>query len=587
MTLIAAASVNPGGLWERLMAFFTDFEAMFPGFRDVIADARIPFYSIAFVILVYRLVRSLSSPAADASHNLHSIAQAVVFTALVAFCIPMVQTMQEAFDSLAGQMGYEGSPKAMEEMKEEVLVQLNHDTLENQKGGGEEQHGVLYYIFHPGEAMEDGADTVVNAFYGLMVQLAMFVVTIFFKLASLITWGFWLVQQFLLLFNSIFLPAFVAMLATGGLGSLGVRYVMGIVGLLAWPLGWAFVNVGTTAMLESVGRTLENSAGWEVGAYLWAIAICCIIPIWIILGYIVSPFVIQRMVTTGANAAQGMFNSVSRMAMTGAMLAAGQAALAGGGSAAALTGAAGGGSNAGGTSSRGQGGGSQGGADGGAGGSRPPQPRRPAGSGGGMAIAANNDSFAGSYQRAPSGSGQPSTSGLRSRTQGGASGSSSVAAGDEGIQIIGGESAGETESTTTQAGSSHRQQSGSSTSQSQRGNTSGATSTGGSPQTGSASSARTTQSGSGHAAQAAAMPSTGAGEVVDFSAAAAQRASSMAAASSSPSMLASLSEAPVITDHQGTDVSDFLTTSSRRARTSLRSAKPRPLSQANLNQPHA
>ncbi|MES2704990.1 MAG: hypothetical protein V4726_00145 [Verrucomicrobiota bacterium] len=151
--------------------------------------------------------------------------------------------------------------------------------------------------------------------------------TLLFKLASLIMWAFWLAQQFLLLFNSIFLPAFVAMLAVGGLSGLGSRYVMGLVGLLAWPLGWAFINAGTSAMLESVGETLQNSQGWEVGAYLWAVAICMIIPFWIIIGYAVAPFVIQRMVTSGGNAAQGMFSAMGRAAVNTASLATGQGLL--------------------------------------------------------------------------------------------------------------------------------------------------------------------------------------------------------------------------------------------------------------------
>lgn len=318
--MLAAAEINPGGLWDRLMAFFTNFDAMFPGFTAVIARARIPFYSIAFVLLVYRLVRALSSPAADPSRNLRTLGQAAVFTGLVAFCVPAVQTMRTAFDSLATQVGYEGSPKVLEEKKEEVLVMLNHDTLEQQKGGTGEQHGSLYYIFHPGEAVQDGADGVVNAFYGAAVQLVMFVCTLLFKLASLIMWAFWLAQQFLLLLNSIFLPAFVAMLAVGGLSGLGSRYVMGLVGVLAWPLGWAFINTGTSAMLESVGETLQNSQGWEVGAYLWAVAICMVIPFWMIIGYVVSPFVIQRMVTSGGNAAQGMFSAITRTAAGAAAL---------------------------------------------------------------------------------------------------------------------------------------------------------------------------------------------------------------------------------------------------------------------------
>ena len=359
---LAATQANPSGLWERVLEFFTNFERMFPGFIDAITTARIPFVTLAFVIITAGLIRRLSSFSHDPSHNLKALTKAITLTAMVALSIPLLKLAGEGFNDLASTVGYRGSPSYLQNSIEEVIVAYTHTNLEDQggTGGAGAQHGMLYYIFHPGEAVEDGSVGIVNAFYGMVVQLVIFFVTAFYKLAQLIMWVFWLIQQFIVLFSSIFLPTFIAMMGVGAVSNIGYRYVMSLVGVLAWPLAWAFVNVGTEGLMDAAAETLNNAEGWDVGSYLWAGAILFCLPVWIIFGYLMGPIMIQRMVTTGANAAQSMVGNMAslgaRTAGAGATL--GAAALAGGGTGALLGGAAasggsgGAGEGSGGTASR-------------------------------------------------------------------------------------------------------------------------------------------------------------------------------------------------------------------------------------------
>ncbi|GAA5484022.1 hypothetical protein [Haloferula sargassicola] len=351
--LLAATGSNPSGLWEKLLEFFTSFERMFPGFLDAIETARIPFVTLAFVLITWSLIRRLSSFSHDPSHNLKAVTKAVVLTGMVALSMPLLQLTADGFNDLATSVGYRGSPAFLQESIEEAIVAYTHTALEEQEGtgGGEVQHGILYYIFHPGEAVQDGSSGVVNAFYGMVVQLVIFILTAFYKLAQLVMWVFWLIQQFIVHFSSIFLPAFVAMIGVGAVSNIGYRYIMGLIGVLAWPLAWAFVNVGTEGLMNAAAETINNAGGWDIGSYLWAGAIILCLPVWIIFGYLFGPFMIQRMVTTGANAAQSMIGNMAAMGTrtVGAGATLGAAALAGGGSGTLLGGAAasGGGSGAG------------------------------------------------------------------------------------------------------------------------------------------------------------------------------------------------------------------------------------------------
>ena len=135
-------------------------------------------------------------------------------------------------------------------------------------------------------------------------------------------------------------------IGVGSLRSIWTRYVMSVVGLLSWPMGWGLVNVGTEAILISAVNTVKpaQAADWEITTYLWDIATVSIIPFWMIFGYAFVPFVIQRMVTSGANADSGLIGqtagaAIGAIASGGASLAAGAAADAGGGGSASSGGA--------------------------------------------------------------------------------------------------------------------------------------------------------------------------------------------------------------------------------------------------------
>lgn len=359
MNFLAADLANPQSLWENILSFLTDFDAMFPGFTGVVEKAQKPFFLIAFVLIVYHLIKRLSGPGSRET-QLRALASAAVFSLLVALCNKEAYLVKTGFTAIEAEMGATSkTPKLIEQKKEEMIVALTKGIEDKSGSGAGDDKGSLYYLTHWSEAFEKGIEGIVPSIGGLMIQLGSYVLIFWCKLASVIAWGFWLVQQFLFQFSLIFLPAMIAMIAVGGLSSIGTRYVMSMVGLLSWPMGWGFVNVGTEAMLTSVVNTLKsaNASDYEMTTYLWAYAICSVIPLWIILGYCFVPFVIQRMVTSGANAAQGLIGQAAGAAIGAAALGAGFVAASGGSPTPSASSTSGPSSEGGGTSGDGGGGG--------------------------------------------------------------------------------------------------------------------------------------------------------------------------------------------------------------------------------------
>lgn len=375
MINIAAAQVNAGGLWEAIRSFFTDFNRMFPGFEASLEDARAPFFIFGFVILVYSLVKKLSGPSMSPSSNMCAITSVVILVGAMAFCIKITNLTQVAFLDLAQLMAPDADPVKIETSMEELLVALTKGEAEKQQqaaAGGQAATnmwdqvqgvvaGAAAIASNPGAAVNAGLDSVLASIQTLVQYALIYILIALCKLAEMVMWIVILVQKFLILINSIFLPVMIAMLSVGALSSISTRYILSMFGVCAWPVAWGVVNAGTVAMMISVNKTLEGATDLNsLMSILWAYAICLVIPFWLVFGYIFGPLVLQKMVTTGVGVAQGLMGgaagiigTAATIAGSGAMLAAagGASASAAGGSKPSTGGEGGGSPNGGGTPS--------------------------------------------------------------------------------------------------------------------------------------------------------------------------------------------------------------------------------------------
>ncbi|RYD26454.1 MAG: hypothetical protein EOP86_25925, partial [Verrucomicrobiaceae bacterium] len=143
MTFLAADVANPQALWERLLTFLTDFEAMFPGFNAVALKAQKPFFLIAFVMVVHHLVKQLSGPGSRES-QLRAIMSAAVLALAVALCNPGAALVQSGFASIQQEMGAgNSSPDLVEAKKEELLVAMTAGVEQKAANAAGDSKGAL------------------------------------------------------------------------------------------------------------------------------------------------------------------------------------------------------------------------------------------------------------------------------------------------------------------------------------------------------------------------------------------------------------------------------------------------------------
>lgn len=167
--------------------------------------------------------------------------------------------------------------------------------------------------------------------------------------AEFIIWAAYILQQFLLGLAYAFAPLFLGFLSLRSTANIGLRYIMGIVGILAWPLGWAAASIGTSNLIDlatAQGLVMTNAYSFQT------ILAAAMIGGWIILTTLIAPIIIQSAIATGAQIGSALLGGaltagagvVAAGATTGATLASGGAGALG---AVAGAGAAGGASMAG------------------------------------------------------------------------------------------------------------------------------------------------------------------------------------------------------------------------------------------------
>ncbi len=203
-------------------------------------------------------------------------------------------------------------------------------------------------IFNPATTLADGVASLLVWFIG--------------KVAWLLMWWSRLFQTGILYFALSLAPLFLGMFAIDMMKGVGFRWVLGVISICIWPLGWAVADIMTDGLLKNAanhdlitayGGTAAGGVadqGNAIATYIFVIAAS----IWIVFSTIAAPVIISKAVISGGALIGAQF--ASSLASAGMKAAQGAAAMSSGGAAAGAGGAAAG-AGAGGSSGGGSGGG--------------------------------------------------------------------------------------------------------------------------------------------------------------------------------------------------------------------------------------
>jgi hypothetical protein len=149
------------------------------------------------------------------------------------------------------------------------------------------------------------------------------------QFASLLLFWAYIIQKFILFSGYALSPLLIGFMAIRPLRSTGSRYLLNIVGILLWPLGWAVAALITQGILDFMTdpsfRFIDpTSALYSLQATVGVV----VVAFWIVFSTIAAPVVIQKVLSSGILAGSQLLSGAANSFFQTAATTAGAAAVA-------------------------------------------------------------------------------------------------------------------------------------------------------------------------------------------------------------------------------------------------------------------
>ena len=251
------------------------FENIFPTFLQKCAELNELLRIVAFALFIVGIILLVTHGFTGKTLMMHMV-RLFVLTALLVFLPQWGNQMQSVLQSsiLSG-LGVD--PSNVQDQYNQLLV-IKRDT-----GSTHSWWDIL------GDISGFTVEVLISGILWLIGQFA-----------SLLLFWAYIIQKFILFSGYALSPLLIGLMAIRPLRSVGGRYLMNLVGVLLWPLGWAVAALITQGILDFMTDpslkyldptatiyTLQESLGVFVIAF------------WIVFSTIAAPLVIQKVLNHG------------------------------------------------------------------------------------------------------------------------------------------------------------------------------------------------------------------------------------------------------------------------------------------------
>ena len=280
------------------LAALPTFQRLFPNFQTQCTTLYTILLPISAVLLVTGLIAVVKH-----SQTPRSMVRPIVTTMMIVMSIALwgewTDQAKDAFKTVVAKM--DANPEQAAQRYVDILVS---------KEQPKEKEGWF--------GLPSAAQLYEAVLWGILTLIGL--------LAQFLIWAAYIVQQFLMGLAYSFAPLFLGMLALRSTSNIGFRFIMGTVGILAWPLGWAAASIGTSNLVD-----VATEQGLVVVSNVYGLQTmlaAAVVGGWIIITTLIAPVIIQSAISSGAQIGSALLG--------GAMTAGAAAVSAGAGAAAAL-----------------------------------------------------------------------------------------------------------------------------------------------------------------------------------------------------------------------------------------------------------
>jgi TrbL/VirB6 plasmid conjugal transfer protein len=280
-----------------------DFNTLFPNFSNQCAEMSRVLLPVSFVLLCIGIVSSTITGRRSPSAYLRTFGRTLAYVAVLTHLATWGNEISVTVDNTVKNT-LQADPGG-------VYAQYNK-ALEVQKGTPDNRSW-----------WEKLIDT--DSFFEALISGVLYV---FGLLASAIVFYAYLVQKFILYLGYALAPIFIGFLAVRTLSSIGTGYLLGLVGVMLWPLGWGAAAIMTKGLLDFMTDQsfLSGGAVGAAGYSLQNLIGVGILGIWLIFSTIAAPVILQKAVASGAQIGQALASGAATAGVAAATTGANTAA---------------------------------------------------------------------------------------------------------------------------------------------------------------------------------------------------------------------------------------------------------------------
>lgn len=284
------------------------FDSIFPTLLAKCADLHTLLLSVAFALFITGIIVTVYHKFTHRA-ALNLALRLLLLTSLLVFLPAWGNQLQSLLqNSILSGLGVD--PTQVYQQYNQLLVTKLNDSASN--GTSTSWWDIM------GKLQSITVNLIVTAVLWLIGQFA----------SLMLFWGY-VFQKIILNLGYALSPLLIGFMAIPALKHIGSRYLLNLVGVLLWPLGWAVAALVTQGILDFMTDqsfltvdptatlyTLQNLIGLVVAAF------------WIIFSTVAAPVIIQHVITSGTQAGSALLSGGVSSALQTAATTAGAAATA-------------------------------------------------------------------------------------------------------------------------------------------------------------------------------------------------------------------------------------------------------------------
>jgi hypothetical protein len=280
------------------------FDSIFPTFLAKCGELHTLLLSVAYALFVTGVIVTVAHEFTEKT-MLHLLARLLLLTSLLVFLPVWGNQIQSLLqDSILSGLGVDPS-QVYQQFVHLLVIKRDASTQSSWWNVMSQLHNITTDIII----------TIVLWLVGLLASLMMF-------------WGY-IFQQVILNLGYALSPLLIGFMAIPALKHIGTKYLLNLVGVLLWPLGWAVAALVTQGILDFMtDPTFEYFDPTSTLPDLQKTIGVAAVGFWIIFSTVAAPIIIQHVVTDGVQAGSQLLSGGASSFIQTAATTAGAAATA-------------------------------------------------------------------------------------------------------------------------------------------------------------------------------------------------------------------------------------------------------------------